>query len=130
MDLRYQAQGSNKTRLRLISKVMGASAEISVQSENNNVFRIWCEDSPPPPQYQIWWQNTGLSFIDEMVVQAKKLLSQHNDVKYIVMEHVGGQNIGVNWCVVVSKENVVRTFQSEVDVCNYLRELAARYDSI
>jgi len=128
MDLKYQAQGDNKSRLRLIEQTLGSSADFHAMDTSTSVFSIWCGDQPPAEHVKIWWKDSSLPTIDAMIEYSKKQMSKHRNIDIMILEHdTHNAKENLKWFVVVSKDNVVRTFQNDTDVCSYLKEMAARH---
>lgn len=130
MDLTYQASGANQHRVRLLSETLGSSSVSALDSSSKAAFSIWCDNISPPSQYHVWWQNTSLESIDKIVSYAKKQIDLHTNLNIIILEHSSQSIDNVIFFVVVSKDNVVRTFQNEKDVCLYLKDLVAKYGDI
>ena len=131
MDLTYRAHGDNPARLRMIYQAMGPSADVMMlENPSSIIFSIWCSDSPPPENFHVWWTNTGLETIDLIVDYAKQQLQLYKQIDILVLQHVVQRPIdNLTWYILVSKDNITRTFQSEVDTCRYLQEMAARYET-
>ena len=125
MDLNYRAGGHNTTRLRLIEQQLGEKP-VAVQSENIQPFQIWCSDDAPDLKCKVWWTSTGLDSIDSISSFAKKKMAEHTNVDLMILEHSSKDSQA--WFVVCGKDNVIRTFQSETDICSYLKEIIARHE--
>lgn len=130
MDLTYQANGANQHRVRLLSETLGASSVAALDDESKAAFSIWCDHTTPPSKYHVWWQNTSLESIDKIVLYAKQQINSQSNLSIVILEHSSQSVENITFFVVVSKDNVVRTFQNEKDVCLYLKELASKYSEI
>lgn len=128
MDLTYQANGDNQHHIRLLSDTLGSSGVTALDSSSKAVFSIWCDNITPPSEYHVWWQDTSLESIDKIVSYAKHKIELHKNINIMILEHSAQSISNVIFFVLVSKDNVVRTFQNEKDVCLYLKEIASRYD--
>lgn len=130
VDLTYQANGANQHRVRLLSETLGASSVAALDSSSKAAFSIWCDHTTPPSKYHVWWQNTSLESIDKIVLYAKQQINSQSNLSIVILEHSSQSVENITFFVVVSKDNVVRTFQNEKDVCLYLKELASKYSEI
>jgi hypothetical protein len=130
MDLNYSVNGANQNRLRLIGNILGASSSLSMLEDSApNLFSIWCDDTKPASNCHVWWKNTSLSSVDEISAQAEKDMAENPLIDIMIFEHNTASLDNLMWFVLISKDNVVRTFQNETDVCQHLKELIARYES-
>lgn len=128
MDLNYKASGTNTNRLRLFNQILGTNAEMSALDDvTQSVFSIWCGDNMPGKDYKVWWKNTGHDSIEKIVEQAKKDMLDNSCLDIIVAEHKGEFADNLFWIVAISRDNIVRTFQNDIDVCLYLKELIAKH---
>lgn len=128
MDLTYQVNGDNQHHIRLLSDTFGSSAVTAFDSSSKAVFSIWCGNNAPSSEYHVWWQNTSLGSIDKIVSYAKQQIELHKNINIMILEHSAQSILNITFFVLVSKDNIVRTFQSEKDICLCLKEIAARYD--
>lgn len=126
MDLAYQANGSNTSRLRVLEKTLGSQIEMSSMSLDKSLA-IWCDNSIPTDKYQIWWKTVGLESLDKIVNESKKNINTNKHIEAIIVEHISQNVNNLVWFILISKDNVVRAFQNEQDVCLHLKELISRY---
>ncbi len=127
MDLAYQANGSNTSRLRTLEKILGSQIEMSSMSFLDKSISIWCDNSVPTNEHQIWWKTVGLNSIDKIVEESKKIININKHIEAIIVEHISQNANNLVWFILISKDNVVRAFQSEQDVCLHLKELISRH---
>lgn len=129
MDLNYSVQGNNQNRLRLVENILGTSDSLSVMEESiANLFSIWCDDTKPTSACHVWWKNTSLNSVDDISKQAQKDMIENPLIDIVIFEHKATLLDGLMWFVLISKDNVVRTFQNDVDVCQHLKELISRFE--
>lgn len=123
MDLIYQAVGTNKHRIRLLKSFVGESTVKAL--DDSGAFTVCCDEHMSNPNASVWWTETVKSNTKELIEEGKSYLQAHPNLKIVIIEH--GKTVdSVNWFVVISRDNVVRTFQAEADVCQFLQGFVAK----
>lgn len=126
MDLKCQINGDNKHHIRMLNETMGIETSIVSSFDSSDILSIWCSNDTPPNGYNVWWQNSAFGSVDKMVLYAKKQFELYSFVNMIVMEHTSQSVDNITFFVVVSKDNIVRTFQNVKDLCLYFKELVIK----
>jgi hypothetical protein len=123
MDLNYQATGSNKHRLCLLNSVLGTNTVKTLAL--SNVFTICCDEQMSNKNAAVWWTETVKSNTSDLISQGQSYLQEYPNLKFVVLEH--GKTIDtIKWFLVVARDDTVRTFQTEADVCQFLQTFAAK----
>jgi len=118
MDLNYHAVGANKHRIRLLKSFIGENTVKAL--DNSSAFTICCDKHMSNSNASVWWTETVKSNTKELIEEGESYLQIHPNLKIVVLEH--GKTIdSIRWFLVVARDNTVRTFQTETDVCQFLQ---------
>lgn len=91
-------------------------------SETDNSFKVWIGEGNPDSDYQIWIKKTNHTEFHLIIKELKEIIKNNPNLEMVGVDNIYSVPVMPNMCVIVGKDNVVRTFQNQFDLDNYLIE--------
>jgi hypothetical protein len=91
-------------------------------SETDNSFKVWVGEGNPDNDYQIWIKKTNHIEFHLIIKELKEIIKNNPNLEMVGVDNIYSVPVMPNMCVIVGKDNVVRTFQNQFDLDNYLIE--------
>lgn len=91
-------------------------------SETDNSFKVWIGEGNPDNDYQIWIKKTNHTEFHLIIKELKEIIKNNPNLEMVGVDNIYSVPVMPNMCVIVGKDNVVRTFQNQFDLDNYLIE--------
>lgn len=91
-------------------------------SETDNSFKVWVGEGSPDNDYQIWIKKTNHIEFHLIIKELKEIIKNNPNLEMVGVDNIYSVPVMPNMCVIVGKDNVVRTFQNQFDLDNYLIE--------
>jgi len=123
MDLKVSISGDDSSiasRMRKHLDACGMSMSDTKALDDSRAFAIWCGKTPPPDGYQVWCCNTKSSFTSEDVSRL--------GLQFIISLNAGAIAGSIYWCSMTSRDGLVRYFQNERDLSQFLVAEAGKFE--
>ena len=91
-------------------------------SDTDNSLKVWIGEGIPDNDYQIWIKKTNQNEFHLIIKELKELIQKNPNLEMVGVDNINSVPVIPNMCVIVGKDNVVRTFQNQFDLDNYLME--------
>lgn len=91
-------------------------------SETDDSFKVWIGEGNPNNDYQIWIKKTNHTEFHLIIKELKEIIKNNPNLEMVGVDNIYSVPIMPNMCVIVGRDNVVRTFQNQFDLDNYLIE--------
>lgn len=91
-------------------------------SATDNSFKVWIGEGNPDNDYQIWIKKTNHTEFHLIIKELKEIIKNNPNLEMVGVDNIYSVPVMPNMCVIVGKDNVVRTFQNQFDLDNYLIE--------
>lgn len=91
-------------------------------SETDDSFKVWIGEGNPNNDYQIWIKKTNHTEFHLIIKELKEIIKNNPNLEMVGVDNIYSVPVMPNMCVIVGRDNVVRTFQNQFDLDNYLIE--------
>lgn len=91
-------------------------------SDTDNSLKVWIGEGTPDSNYQIWIKKTNHIEFHSIIKELKEIIKNNPNLEMVGVDNIYSVPVMPNMCAIVGKDNVVRTFQNQFDLDNYLME--------
>ncbi len=113
-------QGSRYEKLSEELQVFKAMNNSDENFDNN--LKVWLGNGNPPEDVNIWIKRDLVKNFQEAVKNLKEDLKKNPNLEMSGIEYLDCVPLFSQMSVVVSRDNVVHTFQSDLDLNEFLKE--------
>jgi hypothetical protein len=91
-------------------------------SDTDNALKVWAGEGTPGDDYQIWIKKTNHTDFHLIIKELKDIIKNNPNLEMVGVDNIHSIPVMPNMCAIIGRDNVVRTFQNQFDLDNYLIE--------
>jgi hypothetical protein len=91
-------------------------------SDTENALKVWIGEGEPGDDYHIWIKKTNNTEFHLIIKELQEIIKNNLNLEMVGVDNINTVPIMPNMCAIVGRDNVVRTFQNQFDLDNYLIE--------
>lgn len=96
-----------------------APSSFSIMSENDNKLKVYLGEDPDH-DVNIWIMGSFSNKMEDIIIKLKAILTQNRNLEMVAVEDVYLSNQMPNYCFLMARDEVLRSFQDVDDLNNYL----------
>ena len=84
-------------------------------SENSNNYLVWIGEGEPNDNVRIWIKKTDKTQFAFLIDEMKKCFYDKPNLEFVGVDNFNSISIAPKMCIIVSKQNIITTFQNPND---------------
>lgn len=85
-------------------------------SENSNNYLVWIGEGEPNDNVRIWIKKTDKTQFAFLIDEMKKCFFDKPNLEFVGVDNFNSISIAPKMCIIVSKQNIITTFQNPNDL--------------
>ena len=85
-------------------------------SENSNNYLVWIGEGEPNDNVRIWIKKTDKTQFAFLIDEMKKCFYDKPNLEFVGVDNFNSISIAPKMCIIVSKQNIITTFQNPNDL--------------
>jgi hypothetical protein len=113
MDLEDVVILGNGPRYKKLSEKVNSFKTFSNENEN---YVIWLGEGEPSDDVRIWVKKTDKTQFAFLIDEMKKCFFDKPNLEFVGVDNFNSISIAPKMCIIVSKQNIITTFQNPNDL--------------
>ena len=85
-------------------------------SENSNNYLVWIGEGEPSDNVRMWIKKTDKTQFAFLIDEMKKCFYDKPNLEFVGVDNFNSISIAPKMCIIVSKQNIITTFQNPNDL--------------
>ena len=85
-------------------------------SENSNNYLVWIGEGEPSDNVRMWIKKTDKTQFAFLIDEMKKCFFDKPNLEFVGVDNFNSISIAPKMCIIVSKQNIITTFQNPNDL--------------
>ena len=85
-------------------------------SENSNNYLVWIGEGEPSDNVRMWIKKTDKTQFAFLIDDMKKCFFDKPNLEFVGVDNFNSISIAPKMCIIVSKQNIITTFQNPNDL--------------
>ena len=85
-------------------------------SENSNNYLVWIGEGEPNDNVRMWIKKTDKTQFAFLIDEMKKCFFDKPNLEFVGVDNFNSISIAPKMCIIVSKQNIITTFQNPNDL--------------